>query len=186
MDYRQSLLGLVLVSATVVFGGCSSTAEKPAAAPSPAASAPTETKKQFTSAPSSASSLEALKRGESTATAAESPLKEVYFDFDKYDLRPDARETLKANATWLKANPTAQVQIEGHCDERGTNEYNMALGYKRAQSVKDYLVTLGIGAERLTTISYGEELPVCREHNEGCWQKNRRAKFVIQPAKPTA
>ena len=113
-------------------------------------------------------------------------MKEVYFDFDRYDLRPDARETLKTNAAWLKANPAAQVQIEGHCDERGTNEYNMALGYKRAQSVKDYVVTLGIATDRLTTISYGEELPVCREQNEDCWQKNRRAKFAIQPAKPAA
>lgn len=183
---RQALLSLVLVSAALAFGGCASTAEKPAAPASPIASAPAESKKQLTSAPSSSSSLEALQRGESTATPASSPLKEVYFDFDKYDLRADARETLKSNAVWLKANPAAQVQIEGHCDERGTTEYNLALGAKRAQAAKDYLVTLGVAAGRLSTISYGKELPVCTEHNEECWQKNRRAKFVIQPTKPTA
>ncbi|HWP58962.1 MAG TPA: peptidoglycan-associated lipoprotein Pal [Candidatus Acidoferrales bacterium] len=156
-----------------------------AAPPSRAA----EPQKQLTSAPAespSASSLEAAKRGESTATPESSPLKEVYFDFDRYDLRADARETLKANYEWLKANPSVQVQIEGHCDERGTNAYNMALGAKRAQSVKDYLVSLGIAADRLSTISYGEELPVCREQTEECWQKNRRAKFVIQPPRPAA
>jgi peptidoglycan-associated lipoprotein len=112
-------------------------------------------------------------------------LKDVYFDFDSYALRADARETLKANWAWLKANPAAQVQIEGHCDERGTTEYNLVLGSKRAQSVKDYLATLGTAADRLSTISYGEEVPVCREQNEGCWQKNRRARFIIQPARPT-
>jgi peptidoglycan-associated lipoprotein len=144
--------------------------------------------KQLTSAPggaTTASSLDALQRGESMATPESSPLKDVYFDFDRYDLRADARETLKANWEWLKANPAAQVQIEGHCDERGTTEYNLALGAKRAQSVKDYLVTLGAAADRLSTISYGEELPVCREQNEECWQKNPRARFVIQPARPT-
>jgi peptidoglycan-associated lipoprotein len=108
----------------------------------------------------------------------------VYFDFDRYDLRADARATLKTNGEWLKANPAAQVQIEGHCDERGTTEYNIALGAKRAQAVKDYLVTLGVAADRLSTISYGEEVPVCREQTEDCWQKNRRARFVVQPARP--
>ncbi len=89
------------------------------------------------------------------------------------------RVTLKANAEWLKANPSARVEIEGHADERGTNEYNLALGAKRAQAAKDYLVTLGISAERLSTVSYGEETPVCREHTEGCWQRNRHDRFVV-------
>jgi peptidoglycan-associated lipoprotein len=112
-------------------------------------------------------------------------LKEVYFDFDSYSLRADARETLKANLQWLKANPAGQVQIEGHCDERGTTEYNLALGSRRAESVKDYLVTLGTPADRLSTISYGEELLVCKDQTEECWQKNRRVRFVVQPPRPT-
>ncbi len=132
------------------------------------------------------SSLEAQRRGEPTATPASSLLKEIYFDFDKYDLRGDARDTLKGNADWLKTNPSIRVEIEGHCDDRGTNEYNLALGAKRAQAAKDYLVTLGISAERLSTISYGEELPVCKEPTEECWQKNRRDRFVIITARPAS
>jgi peptidoglycan-associated lipoprotein len=132
------------------------------------------------------SSLEALREGRSSATPDSSPLKEIHFDFDRYDLRADARETLRANAQWMKDNPLARVEIEGHCDERGTNEYNLALGARRAQSARDYLVSLGIPAERLSTISYGEEIPVCRENTDECWQKNRRARLVIMPVRPTS
>ncbi|MGH7770868.1 MAG: peptidoglycan-associated lipoprotein Pal [Candidatus Binatia bacterium] len=132
------------------------------------------------------SGLEGLRRGEAPVTPASSPLKDIYYDFDRYDLRGDARETLKGNAAWLKANPSARVEIEGHADERGTNEYNLALGAKRAQAAKDYLVTLGVATGRLSTISYGEELPVCKEKTEECWQKNRRARFVVVPARPAS
>src|SRR5919106_4984144 len=175
----------IAFSAVLAVAGCSSTAAKPDAPSTASASPPAdskESKKQPAPAgdSKSSSSLDALQRGESPA----SPLKEVYFDFDRYDLRTDARETLKSNWEWLKANPAAQVQIEGHADERGTTEYNLSLGSKRAQSVRDYLVTLGTGAERVSTISYGEEIPACREQTEECWQKNRRARFAIQPARP--
>ncbi len=132
---------------------------------------------------SPASSLEAYREGKAPA---QGPLKEIYFDYDKYDLKVDARETLKANAAWLKANPSARVQIEGHCDERGTNEYNLALGAKRAQAAKDYWLTLGITAQRLSTISYGKELPVCRESTEECWQKNRRDRFGVLSSGPAS
>jgi peptidoglycan-associated lipoprotein len=131
-------------------------------------------------------SLDALRKGESSATAATGPLKDVFFEFDRYDLKPDARDTLKTNADWLKRNPSARIEIEGHCDERGTNEYNLALGAKRAQTAKDYLVTLGITSERLSTISYGEEIPVCREQTDSCWQQNRRARFVVIPGRPAS
>jgi len=180
------ILGLIVLPVSISVTGCSST--KPEELQAAATKAPTASNSPA-GAPSSStdsSSLEAAQRGQSTATPASSPLKDVYFDFDSYDLGPDARATLKTNGDWLKANPAAQVQIEGHCDERGTTEYNLALGSKRAQSVKDYLVTLGAAADRLSTISYGEELPVCTEHNEACWQKNRRARFVIQTARPTS
>jgi peptidoglycan-associated lipoprotein len=139
--------------------------------------------KRLTSAPSS---LEALQSGQSTATPASSPIKDVYFGFDRYDLTEASRATLKANADWLKSNPAARVQIEGHCDERGSADYNLALGAKRAQTAKDYLVTLGIGADRLSTISYGEEIPVCREHTEDCWAQNRRARFVVASGQPAS
>jgi peptidoglycan-associated lipoprotein len=125
-----------------------------------------------------------LRGGQSTATPASSPLQEIYFDYDRADLRSDARNTLRAHAQWLKTNPSARIEIEGHADERGTSEYNLALGAKRAQAAKDYLVTLGIAADRLATISYGEELPVCKEATDACWQKNRRDRFVVAAGRP--
>ena len=196
MSYVRNLLSMIVLSGAFAFAGCSSTTTPTTPEPSAAtASTPAtaEAKKKVdsgkttesaTKAPPS-SSLDALQRGESTATPASSPLKDVYFDFDRYDLRADAREILKANSAWLKANPGAQVQIEGHTDERGTTEYNVALGSRRSESVKDYLVTLGTSADRLSTITYGEEVPVCREQTEACWQQNRRVRFVVQPARPT-
>lgn len=106
-------------------------------------------------------------------------LKDIHFDFDKYDIRPQDAEILKENAALLKKYPKVKIQIEGHCDERGTNEYNMALGERRANSTKNYLISLGIPAERMTTISYGEERPIDPGHNEEAWAKNRRAHFII-------
>jgi peptidoglycan-associated lipoprotein len=133
-----------------------------------------------------ASSLKRLQEGKSTATAASSPLKDVFFEYDRYDLTSDARTTLRANADWLKSNSSTRVEIEGHCDERGTNEYNLALGAKRAQAAREFLSTLGIPADRLSTISYGEEIPVCREQSESCWKQNRRARFVIVQGRSTS
>ncbi|HWH80428.1 MAG TPA: peptidoglycan-associated lipoprotein Pal [Candidatus Binatus sp.] len=133
-----------------------------------------------------ASSLKQLQEGKAPITPASSPLKDVFFDFDRYDLSGEARSVLRTNADWLKSNTSARVEIEGHCDDRGTNEYNLALGAKRAQAARDYLGSLGITSERLSTISYGEEIPVCREQQESCWKQNRRARFVIQQGKPTS
>lgn len=104
-------------------------------------------------------------------------LKTVYFDFDKSDIREDQVDTLLSNAAVLK-DAGYNVIIEGHCDERGTNEYNIALGDRRARSTKDYLINLGIDPSRMNTSSYGEERPVCTEHDESCWWQNRRAQFV--------
>ncbi len=104
---------------------------------------------------------------------------DIHFDFDKYDIREDAKPILKALSDYLIKNNNQRVLVEGHCDERGTNEYNLALGDKRARATKDYLVSLGIPSARIDTISYGEEKPLCKEHNEDCWAKNRRAHFII-------
>ena len=106
-------------------------------------------------------------------------LKDVHFDFDKYDVRPGDTEILKENAALLKRYPKVKIQIEGHCDERGTIEYNLALGERRANSTKKYLLNLGIPGDRISTISYGEERPLDPGHNEEAWAKNRRAHFII-------
>ena len=109
----------------------------------------------------------------------EGPLKRIHFDFDKSNITDQAAATLRMNAEWLAANPGARVQIEGHCDERGTNEYNMALGSRRAKSAHEYLRSLGVDAGRMSTISYGEELPLDPGSNEEAWAKNRRAEFRV-------
>jgi len=107
-------------------------------------------------------------------------LQDIHFDFDRYDIRRDDAKTLDVNAAWLKSNATHLVLIEGHCDERGTNEYNVALGERRAKSAMDYLVSQGVRANRITIVSYGEERPLCTEHSEACWSKNRRAHFLVK------
>lgn len=104
---------------------------------------------------------------------------DIYFDFDKSTLTPAAQDNLLRKAEWLRENPSATVTIEGHCDERGTNEYNLALGDRRAESAKAFLIDLGIDRSRLATISYGEERPVDPRHNEEAWAKNRRDHFVV-------
>ncbi len=119
---------------------------------------------------------------ETKAVVEESPavafvLQNVYFDFDKYDLTSEALQTLADNARVLKAYPDARIVIEGHCDERGTVEYNLALGDKRAKAAKDYLVSLGVDAAQISTISYGKEQPLDPSHTEGAWARNRRAEF---------
>ena len=104
---------------------------------------------------------------------------DVYFDFDKYELKDSARSQLNKNASFLKENGEFDVTIEGHCDERGTNAYNLALGDRRANAAAGYMATLGTGADRLTSVSYGEERSQCSTPDESCWSKNRRAHFVI-------
>ena len=103
----------------------------------------------------------------------------VYFDFDKSEIKPEAKSVLENKAAWLREHPEYNVSIQGHCDERGTNEYNLALGDRRAKSAMKYLNALGISADRMSTISYGEERPVCTEHAESCWWKNRRDEFKL-------
>jgi len=106
-------------------------------------------------------------------------LKDIYFDFDKYDIRPADAAILKENAVLLKKYTSIKIQIEGHCDERGTSEYNLALGERRANSTKNYLISLGVSPERISAISYGEEKPIDPGHNEEAWGKNRRAHTII-------
>ena len=183
-----------LLMAGLMITGCAkrpattaATAATPAPAPAPRAAPPAPTPSQPAPAPAPAIAAPA------PAAAAPAPrpvpkefmavaaLKEVYFDFDKYEVRAEDAKTLDANATWLKSNADNLVLIEGHCDERGTNEYNLALGERRAKATMNYLVSQGIQANRITIISYGEERPVCNEKTEACWAKNRRANFLVKP-----
>jgi peptidoglycan-associated lipoprotein len=117
--------------------------------------------------------------GAGEAGADSGPLHDIHFNYDSFELDEAARQILQDDAEWLKDHPDARVEIEGHCDNRGTVEYNLALGAKRAAAAKSYLIALGISRDRLTTISYGEELPLCQEETESCWSRNRRAHFVV-------
>ena len=106
-------------------------------------------------------------------------LADIHFEYDSADLRDADRQVLSTNADFLKSHDYIKVTVEGHCDERGTVEYNLALGERRARNAHDYLVSLGVPADRLKTVSYGKEIPLCQESNESCWARNRRAHFAI-------
>lgn len=106
-------------------------------------------------------------------------LKPVYFDFDKSEIRDDGRAVLEGISAWMMERPEARLKIEGHCDDRGTKEYNLALGERRALSVRGHLTGLNVNPQRLFTISYGEEMPACAEATEECWARNRRAQFLV-------
>jgi peptidoglycan-associated lipoprotein len=142
-------------------------AKKPAPAQPPA---PVPEPAPMTSAPA-----------EPPAAPEEAVFENIHFDFDKFFIREDAKPKLAKVAAHMRTNNDAKILIEGHCDERGTAEYNMALGERRANSAKKYLTALGIDAKRLSTVSYGKERPLDPEHNEGAWAKNRRAVFVLKP-----
>jgi len=113
------------------------------------------------------------------ATEEVQPFETIYFDFDSYVLRQDARDILAKNAQWMLKNPVSKVRLEGHCDERGSDEYNLALGEKRARAASSYLLTLGVPQANVSTISYGKEKPADPGHDEAAWAKNRRVEFVI-------
>ncbi|OGL00525.1 MAG: peptidoglycan-associated lipoprotein [Candidatus Rokubacteria bacterium RIFCSPHIGHO2_12_FULL_73_22] len=180
----------------VVLAGCAKRpATTQASAPAPTAPPPAATTPAQPSAPPAPSMAAPTRPAPApaaaapTTTARPSPkeftaiadLKDIHFAFDKYDIRPGDAKVLDANAAWLKSHGDYLVLVEGHCDERGTNEYNLALGERRAKSTMNYLVSQGVQASRITIISYGEERPQCAEKNEGCWSKNRRSHFLVKP-----
>ena len=187
----------VLLVAAVALSGCAKRpATTQAAAPAPTGAATSTAATPSNVQPAQPSGGSTTPSGGGTTTtpptsstarpvvqdfAATPELTDVFFDFDKYDIRPGDAKTLDSNASWLKSNPTHLVLIEGHCDQRSTNEYNLALGERRAKSTMNYLVSQGVQANRITIISYGEERPQCTEHTESCWAKNRRAHFLVKP-----
>jgi peptidoglycan-associated lipoprotein len=114
---------------------------------------------------------------------AESGLRDVFFAYDSWTISEEERQALNRNAEWMKSNSSALVKVEGHCDERGTSAYNLVLGEKRAKAARNYLVELGVGANRLSVVSYGKERPSCNEHAESCYQQNRRGHLVVKTGK---
>jgi peptidoglycan-associated lipoprotein len=181
------LMGLIISGCAKTPATTAATAA-PAPAPAPRAAAP-QAAPPSAAAPSTAAPATgpaplagpAAPRPSPKEFAAIDALKDIQFDFDKYDIRPEDAKTLDTNASWLKSNADNLVLIEGHCDERGTNEYNLALGERRAKATMNYLVSQGVQANRITIISYGEERPLCNEKTESCWAKNRRAHFLVKP-----
>ncbi|HET9490180.1 MAG TPA: peptidoglycan-associated lipoprotein Pal [Methylomirabilota bacterium] len=158
-------------------------APAPAAPAAPEAATPAPVLPPIVAAPSAPPTTAAPAtpaRPEPTEFAAEPALRSIFFDFDKSEIRPDAAQTLDTNIEWIRSNPSALILIEGHCDERGTNAYNIALGDRRAKATRDYLMSRGVASDRITMISYGEERPVCVERDEACWAKNRRAQLLTK------
>ncbi|MEP6957480.1 MAG: peptidoglycan-associated lipoprotein Pal [Nitrospirota bacterium] len=121
-------------------------------------------------------------RAEQAASSA-AGLRDVLFGYDSWTISEDGRQAMSRDAEWMKSNPNAQVKVEGHCDERGTSAYNLVLGEKRARAVRNYLVELGVGANRLSVVSYGKERPFCNEHAESCYQQNRRGHLALKTGK---
>jgi peptidoglycan-associated lipoprotein len=189
--------GVAAAAFAVAMASCSH--PKPVIAPEPAAtqvtpapepSTPSETAPSGTMQVQSEPKIAPAGVPESGVAASELPadveainragyLADAFFDTDKAELRSDTRDVLATDAIWLKAHPTIKILVEGHCDERNTEEYNLALGWRRANAVKDYLVSLGVSPDNIATISYGEEKPFATGHDESAWSQNRRAHFVV-------
>ncbi|HSQ77481.1 MAG TPA: peptidoglycan-associated lipoprotein Pal [Nitrospirota bacterium] len=178
MKIRNSLLLVIIVSLSMLaLWGCPKKAEVTATPEAQKETAPAVKEEQK---PEAAVTEEAKPEVKEERAAGAAGLQPVYFDFDRSFIRDDAKSVMKANAEWLKANPKVKIRIEGNCDERGTKEYNQALGQRRASSAKKYLTDLGIAAKRISLISYGKEKPICNEQSEECWQKNRRDDLVAE------
>jgi peptidoglycan-associated lipoprotein len=194
MKNNLTLMGIfvVLILSLIIFTGCagkksvvtSDNAQQQVTAPAPTPAQTTDTTNQNnTIAPTDTTNKKASVKEQSSLmeATATSPVSDIHFDFDSSSIRPDARDILQTNASYLLKHRVSSVMIEGHCDERGTAEYNMALGERRAQETKKYLVNLGIKESIMKTISYGSERPLFPESNEDAWAKNRRAHFVVTP-----
>jgi peptidoglycan-associated lipoprotein len=189
MNRVRAVLPIIALAAAIAVAGCSKKVPQSAPAPPPPPPAapapppppppPPAPRAAATPAPAALTEEEIFARKSLEQLNAEKPLDDMYFDLDKSDIRADARAALQKNADYLKKWASVQAMVEGHCDSRGSSEYNLALGSRRATAVKDYLVSLGVPIARVTIVSKGKEQPFCNEENESCWQQNRRGHFVI-------
>ncbi|HTZ18594.1 MAG TPA: peptidoglycan-associated lipoprotein Pal [Dissulfurispiraceae bacterium] len=173
----------VLLVLVVIVAGCASRqevqSEKPEQKAAPADQKKVEKSPAESKAASENVSEKQLAEAQQLLKKLQARIKDVHFDFDKYSLKDDAKPAVKELADILVKHVNLKVAIEGNCDERGTAEYNISLGERRAQAVKEYLVSLGVSSGRIETTSYGKEKPLCSDHNEDCWAKNRRAHMVL-------
>jgi peptidoglycan-associated lipoprotein len=180
MSGHRWVVGILVVG--LLLTGC---AKRPAAtgasAPPPAGGSTAAAEPAKPGTPAPAGTATSAPRPPASEFAENANLKDIHFDFDKSNIRPGDAKILDTSAGWLKSNPGQIILIEGHCDERGTDAYNLALGERRAKATQDYLVSQGIAARRMTTISYGESRPLCNQHTEECWARNRRAHFLSKP-----
>ena len=180
-------LAIALLFALAIFGGCAKKAVEPGPVDTMTETAPMKETQAPVAVYEPPKEEAPMAPAETPTMMTETPmpfdpsdLMDVFFDYDKSDLSADSRDRLANDAKLLKAASGVKIVVEGHCDERGTNEYNLGLGERRANSVKNYLVSLGISASRIRTISYGEEKAFSSGHNEGAWKQNRRAHFDLQ------
>ncbi|MGH9254249.1 MAG: OmpA family protein [Vicinamibacterales bacterium] len=182
------VFGLTILCATLVSAGCGKKVPPAAAStapPSPVVEPPPPAPPRSAAPAPVATTSTALSDEELFAQKtldelnAERPLADVLFDLDEWTIRDDARVILQKNADWMRRWTSTRITLEGHCDDRGTGEYNLALGERRAHAVKEYLASLGVTPDRVLVVSMGEETPVCRDTHEGCWQQNRRGHPII-------
>ena len=184
--YRLPLAGVLAATLIAGAAGCHKKVPLPAPAPPPPAPVATTTPPPPppppppSPAPTPALTEEQIFAGKTLDQLnAEKPLADAFFDLDQSTLKDEGRAALQKDADWLRKWASTKVTVEGHCDSRGTAEYNIALGERRSQAVKEYVVSLGIGADRILTVSKGKESPFCNEDNESCWSQNRRGHFII-------
>ena len=180
---RSAMAASLLAGGLVFAAGCSSKPAAQSAAPM-AAPTPTIVRAEPAPAPTPAPAARPAVAEDMLPSSVDEInklgyLKDAFFDFDKAEIRTDQRDKLAADGTWLRSHPSVKVRIEGHCDERGTASYNMALGERRAAAVQEYLVSLGVDASRMQTISYGKERPFAMGHDEAAWAQNRRGHFLV-------
>jgi len=175
---------MLMVFLTVAASGChKQVASKPAVAqpPRPSSAAPSAVPASSPVSTATAQPAKPATPAPSLEQLFQQNVKDAFFDYDKSDLRSDARQALQEDADFLRSHPEVKFTIEGHCDERGSEEYNLGLGDRRATSAKRFLVASGIAEDRIQTTSYGKEHPFCDEHNESCWKQNRRGHAVMTP-----
>jgi len=187
MNRSFRLCSATLLAAALIAGACGKKTPVPPPAPPPPAPAPATTPAPPPPPPPPPPAPQPKPPSEEEVFAsktleqlnAEKPLADVFFGYDSTDLTDESRAGLQKNIDWMKRWTSTKVMVEGHADSRGTNEYNLALGERRADAVRDYLVGLGLTADRITIVSKGEEQPFCSDENEACWQQNRRGHFII-------